>query len=195
MQFHSRKHNLSPSTVYIVAWQNKHLTPDKHTDHILHVTTPSLRTRTTTPRLGSHDLRHHHHWGNTSRPWPNTRDRHRNIRRVPNDHAGVGLYIQTKSAHNPSINIVYSYTFDGEQSILRAELIGIRQAVILGTRLLQETMLDTLNIFTDSLCSLQLLTRMKLRPNTLRYHTHRNLLNDILNLIHNNPLIHIHSRK
>ena len=73
--------------------------------------------------------------------------------------AGAGIYIGGNTRSNTP-DAMISYTFGGDQTILRAELLAIRAAVQYAANY-EETPV-TVNIFTDSLSSIYLLLRWKM---------------------------------
>jgi len=109
-----------------------------------------------------------------------------------NGTAGAGIHIPENAefGREPTTK---SYTFEGDQTINRAELIAIHQAVIVAIEHISEP--TTVNIFTDSLTSIYQLLRWKTQPNTQKYHNHRHILADILQLMHENPRITFNLRK
>jgi ribonuclease HI len=90
--------------------------------------------------------------------------------------AGAGVLMIDK--HNT--HTARMFTFNGPQTITRAELFAIREAVKIS---LAETQDDTpVVIYTDSKVSLLLLRKWLHQPNLMRYHKHRKIVEEIISL-------------
>ena len=78
------------------------------------------------------------------------------------------------------------YTFQGPQTAFRAELVALKEAILEGTRSENEYTI----IYTDCLSAMYGMLKWKRLPNRMKYHNHRDIISEILQLIDEHPEKH-----
>jgi len=108
--------------------------------------------------------------------------------------AGAGIYFKNN-------NTGKSYTFVGPQNAQRGELIGLRECLREIKRQLKHDVPNhttyqntTIKIYTDSLSSLYQILRWCTNPNSMKYHIHKPIVKEIMDLA-NEINLNIHFAK